>query len=392
MMAGRFAYNAAGQRVWIEDGAVGGYVDPGSYNGGGLVMGSGTVKPGAKANEGGLSNYYDNMEAARRLWDDAANPNQMAAAQAGPVSIGRTNELATREQQMALLAQLQGQAAGGGPSVAAGMNREGMDAATRAQMGSRAGWRAGLAAGAPAMSNVALGSAAMKAGEQQGAWNALGGAAFGVRGADAMAATEEAKLYQQMQLANAGFKQQANISNQNAQLGALANRGASAQQYGGLVGANRDARTQSWGLGIEEERTDKTQKQAHQDRSDAQMSGFINTAAKMLVFASDERVKEGVAPGDDKLRQMFDALTAYDYKYTDTKREGTSPGRHVSVMAQDLEKSEIGRAAVSESDEGHKMVDYAKLLPAQIAATAMLHKGQKELLERLDALESKGKR
>ena len=51
-------------------------------------------------------------------------------------------------------------------------------------------------------------------------------------------------------------------------------------------------------------------------------------------------------------------------------------------MAQDLEKSDIGKKAVIETDEG-KMVDYSKLLPELLAATAQTHKKVSALEEAL---------
>jgi hypothetical protein len=93
-------------------------------------------------------------------------------------------------------------------------------------------------------------------------------------------------------------------------------------------------------------------------------------------------VKTDVKPEDSKLRDMLDNLAAYEYRYKDTSREGTSPGKHVSVMAQDLEKSELGGKAVFDSEEGHKMVDYGKLAPTMLAGLAMINKRLNKLEKR----------
>lgn len=378
-MAGRFVYNAAGQKVWVEDGAA--ELGGGSQDMGGIQMGGGTgTGPNGRVNEGGLANYYNNLEAARLTHAAAGTPYNINAAQAGPVSIDRSREMATRSQQMALLDALNTNAAGGGPSAAAGVTLAGQDAATRAMMASK-GLRAGMAGGSGMLGQNAMSGAAMKSGEQQGAWGALTNAAYGVRGADIAGATEEAKLQQQIALANAGFKNQATIANQNAALAAMGNKSAAAGMYAGLVGENRDAKSQSWGQDLQEGRDFRARNLAHQDLSDQKTASYLNTMAKVAA-ASDERVKTDVKPDESKLRDMLDNLAAYEYRYKDTSREGTSPGKHVSVMAQDLEKSELGGKAVFDSEEGHKMVDYGKLAPTMLAGLAMINKRLNKLEKR----------
>jgi hypothetical protein len=395
-MAKRYGYNAAGQYIEFDDGA---NTDHGTYDptynyqpngpaGTPLPQTAQGISPSTAGAGGGvpgygaLPHYNANKEAARLLWADSANQNQMTAAVAAPVSIDRSVEMQSRQRQMAMLAALQGQAAGGGPSVANAMSLEGKDAAIRAQMGA-GGLRSGLAGGMGAHGANALSTAGARAGEQQAAWGALGNAAYGVRGADIQGDTEAARLAQQMALANAGFGQQASIANQQAQLAAVANRNAAAQQYGGIVQDNRTARLLAKGQTTTEDRGEYLDKKRYQDASDTAML----TGAQAIiggVARSDERDKTSIKHDDGKLRSMLDALTAYEYRYKDPNIEGASPGKHVSVMAQDLEKSELGKAGVFDAEDGHKMVDYGKLMPAHLAATAMLHK-------RLDALE-KGKR
>lgn len=373
-MAGRYVYNAAGQKVWTDDGGLEDLGASQSGNpaagGGGLSLGSGTAA--GDRNKGGLPDYFANKEAARLLWNDSANQNQIKASQADPVAMNRAAEMAARAKQYEMLGAYNTMAGGGGPSVAGAMTREGMDATARAMMGSGGGLRAGLAGGSAMGSDTAFKGAAAKAGEQQNAWSMLTAGAGGVRAADLAGNTEEAKLAQQIALANAGFRQQAGTANQDAQLAALANRAATADLYGRLAGANRSAHTQSWGMNLDEGRQQKALNQAHQDRSDAQTANYLKTAASFAAMASDERVKHKIKEAD--LSSLYDKLAPYEYEYKDTSIEGTSPGKHVSVMAQDLEKSEIGKRAVFDSEEGHKMVDYAKLLPAQVAATAWLAK------------------
>ena len=97
-----------------------------------------------------------------------------------------------------------------------------------------------------------------------------------------------------------------------------------------------------------------------------------------LTAMSDERAKEEVLPGAEKTRDFLSHLNAWEYEYKDPKH---GEGRFVSPMAQELEKTAVGKSAVIETPEG-KMVDYSRLAGVQLAAAADFHR-------RLMALENK---
>ena len=84
---------------------------------------------------------------------------------------------------------------------------------------------------------------------------------------------------------------------------------------------------------------------------------------------SDERVKTNIKSGDKDLEEFLDALGVYSYEYKDPKY---GEGRRISPMAQEIEKSPLGQAAISTNPEGYKMVDYGKLAGTQLAALALL--------------------
>lgn len=96
---------------------------------------------------------------------------------------------------------------------------------------------------------------------------------------------------------------------------------------------------------------------------------------------SDERDKDGKRSVSNALGDMLDKLTAYQYQYKDSAAglPGVTPGEHIGVMAQDLEKSPAGKTFVDETPEGHKVVNYGEMLPALLASMAMLHKRTKKL-------------
>jgi len=105
------------------------------------------------------------------------------------------------------------------------------------------------------------------------------------------------------------------------------------------------------------------------------ISGIGTTAAA----ASDERVKEDIRPASgsaDEIEAFLGALKGYDYKYKDSKH-GT--GDKTGIMAQDLEKSKIGKTMVDQAPDGTKMVDTNKAIGAILAGMADLNKKIKKM-------------
>lgn len=89
---------------------------------------------------------------------------------------------------------------------------------------------------------------------------------------------------------------------------------------------------------------------------------------------SDKRAKTRVSDAGDSVKSFLEAISAkkYDYKHAPEAQ------KRVGVMAQDLEKSEIGKSLVKETPAG-KSVDIAQALGASLAANAELHKRIKKL-------------
>jgi uncharacterized protein YoxC len=90
---------------------------------------------------------------------------------------------------------------------------------------------------------------------------------------------------------------------------------------------------------------------------------------------SDKNLKTNVKDGGEDVYNFLDNMKGYTYDYKDEKHGDADS---TSVMAQDLEKSKIGKKAVIETPEG-KMVDYDKLFPAIVAAQAEIHHRIKKL-------------
>lgn len=86
-------------------------------------------------------------------------------------------------------------------------------------------------------------------------------------------------------------------------------------------------------------------------------------------FFSDLRLKteiEKISSAD--LAEMKQYLNPYTYKYIDEKY---GKGKWLGVMAQDLEKSKLGKTLVRENENGEKMIDLEKAVSVLFATMAV---------------------
>lgn len=99
---------------------------------------------------------------------------------------------------------------------------------------------------------------------------------------------------------------------------------------------------------------------------------------------SDVRMKTGAEADEPGIDRFMRTLTPYSYRYKDPAQDGAAPGPQTGVMAQDLERSAIGRRYVQEGTDGLKRVDYQSMGPVLVASLARLN-------ERLDQVEGRKK-
>lgn len=94
---------------------------------------------------------------------------------------------------------------------------------------------------------------------------------------------------------------------------------------------------------------------------------------------SDKNQKTKIAPpSDEKLGRFVDSLKAYEYNYKNPEQPGAGPGKFVSPMAQDIEKTELGQGLVEDTPQG-KVVNYGKAGGLMLATAAMLNDRQNEI-------------
>lgn len=323
-----------------------------------------------------------------------------------------------RQMQMqnaqGLMAQAQGQ---GGPSPAELQMRAGLDrqvSAANAMAASQRGVSPGMAmkmamdaqnqAGLQTNQNAAV----LRAQEQQQAQNALGQILTGARGQDIGFAAQQAGFDQDTAKTNAAFAQGANQANAGFVQGANnANLGAQLTQTGmndaqtrfgmqGMMGvdsAGMNYDLSRRGLSVEQDRMQHEKDLAqmgYQNQRDFYdhtfwrelgrdaVGGLISAGGQAVGAAamSDERLKKNIKDADAAIDAFLRQTGAHQYEYKDKKH---GAGRYVSPMAQELEKTDIGKSMVIETPEG-KMVDYGRGLGAILAA-------QSRLARRLDGLE-----
>lgn len=86
------------------------------------------------------------------------------------------------------------------------------------------------------------------------------------------------------------------------------------------------------------------------------------------MYFSDERLKENIQPVDQNdFKEMKKHLKAYKFNYKSDKH---GRGDWIGVMAQDLEKSRLGRTLVSHDEFGNKTIDIRKVLSMFLSTIA----------------------
>lgn len=124
---------------------------------------------------------------------------------------------------------------------------------------------------------------------------------------------------------------------------------------------------------------DVARRNAVKAQQNAMMGQLLSAGSTLGAAAmSDEQQKKDVKPTESKIKSFLDALAAREFEYKDTSKPGTAPGKRYGIMAQDLEKSEMGKSLVRETPVG-KMVDTVQGFGAVLAAQAEMNKRLKKL-------------
>jgi hypothetical protein len=107
----------------------------------------------------------------------------------------------------------------------------------------------------------------------------------------------------------------------------------------------------------------------------ASISGLATLGAAAF---SDQTLKEDIKKGDGEISEFLDALNAYKFKY---KNKDIGDGDYTGFMAQDAEKSRVGKEMVIDTPIG-KAIDTKRALMTALASAAHLNKRIKKLEKR----------
>ncbi len=296
---------------------------------------------------------------------DAAAKSKLAQQQSNlatkNAAQAASQQQAARAGQSGLISQLQAQAAGKAPSLAEAQLKAASDRSLAQQLAAAAAQRGGNQAAlqralatsqASQSAQLAQDAAQMRIQEQNAARSQLADALQSQRGTDV-----QSQLAQQ-QFAAQGLGQSFDMN------------AAQQAQKAALEKLRTDQFLAAQGL--------TATGAAAAANAQANLLGGIAQGAGAAYGKSDKNAKKNIKESSKDVQKFLDALSAKKYEYKDTSEAGTAPGQRYGIMAQDLEKSPMGKSFVQEIN-GHKMVDTVQGFGAVLAAQSELNKRLKEL-------------
>lgn len=117
---------------------------------------------------------------------------------------------------------------------------------------------------------------------------------------------------------------------------------------------------------------------AKRQQSGGIIGGLLGGIGSIL---SDENEKKYIKPAKKEVNSFLNSLAArqFSYKNPENNSEISKPsGKHYGILAQDLERSKIGKSLVKNTKHG-KVIDTAQGFGAVLAAQAELHNRIKAL-------------
>ena len=299
----------------------------------------------------------------------------------------RGMEMGARGAQQYAMDQYRAQMSGLAPSVAQAQQQQGLRQAQMQQAQLAANARGGGANQAAAQRMAAMQganltgqavdqAATLRAQEYASAANAFGGLASATRQGD----LARGQLGAEQAYRQAGLEAQQRALNDQRFMGTeqlgynVGNAQMSGQMGHQQQMSNNSLAAQKIQAGVESENAANAMKLV----GAAAAAAGGGAAAGSLSGGgpgSDIRIKENIRSGHESTEQMLDQLHPYVYGYKEPEKFGY--GQRQGVMAQDLEKSSLGAAAVQDTPEG-KTIDMGKGLSLSLAGLANLHERQNE--------------
>lgn len=120
-------------------------------------------------------------------------------------------------------------------------------------------------------------------------------------------------------------------------------------------------------------------------KADANATSSITSAVSGAIGGfkfSDKKLKKDIhEPTEEDIDQFLEAVRPMLYKYKDPSgAHGKTPGKHLGIIAQELEKTNVGKSLVVDTPQG-KAIDLPSTVGTLLATSARMH-------DRLSSLES----
>lgn len=204
-------------------------------------------------------------------------------------------------------------------------------------------------------------------------------------GRNALRAGIAAQQGNAQQAAQARIQEQLNAQNllsqtagqQNALQGQLAQNAlgqslglSQVQTQTGIAGETLQNQNNLAAQGIEQKNAEERANRSQQLLGT--LLGAGSQVASAFATKSDKAAKKNIKKAGKDMDSFLSALSASKYNYKDESQAGTFKGDNYGVMAQDLEKSEVGKTLVEDTPNG-KMVDTKKGFGAVLAAQSRMH-------------------
>jgi hypothetical protein len=329
---------------------------PGLPSLGGLLSGAPDPSVGGlDAISGTASAQQAELDQLRRN----AEANPTSAPQAGLVQLDQTNIDPLRQRQGTALDQLQQATAGTLPSAAEIAAKDAANRASAQAYGNAAALQGGNSSGGTLrqaldaqtqiQGDLQTKLLADRAAEQATARQQLVQGIGAAQSNEGQLATSNANLAQQTGLANQTSAVNTRAQDINREQNLISGATADTSNATAAAKAALDAK-------VQEQANDNALKGAELGAAGSIVGGLIK---------SDERSKTDIKRAD--LVNLADHAPGYTFEY---KNPSDGPGRRVSVMAQDVQRSPLGASMVRLGPDGDLALDGANAVGAALAMSA----------------------
>lgn len=186
---------------------------------------------------------------------------------------------------------------------------------------------------------------------------------MGNSGATMKALAQHGQNFASNEYSNAYNRFNADRGNRFSRLSTLAGMGQGANSQLGQAGQNYGNQVSANQIGL-----GNSIAAANINKSNQQGQMLMQGAGMAAMAFSDERLKTNIQEiPREELQEMRKHLKAYAFNYVN---DDFGTGDWVGVMAQDLEKSKLGKTLVVENEDGLKQIDLKKLLSMYLATMA----------------------